>query len=126
MQTEEVASRIFYAVDKNFSGYLDWKEFLEVMVTMRAKTLHEKIDLFIKVADLNGNGKLSRDEIYSLCKICLSKFIKNTPDGYLDELCFSFTNIIFDTLGYDFADDTQEIPLEAIRDAVFAVSHEIL
>jgi len=35
-------------------GFLDWEEFLEVMVTIRAKTLHEKIDLFIKVQSIRS------------------------------------------------------------------------
>jgi Ca2+-binding EF-hand superfamily protein len=45
------------------------------MVSIRAKTVSEKINLFIKIADENGDGKLSWDEIYSLSKICLSKYV---------------------------------------------------
>lgn len=45
------------------------------MVSIRAKTLSEKINLFIKIADEDGNGSLSWEEINELAKICLSKFI---------------------------------------------------
>ena len=45
------------------------------MVSIRAKTLSEKINLFIKIADEDGNGKLSWDEIYELSKICLKRYI---------------------------------------------------
>jgi len=37
---------------------MDWKKFLKLMVIIRAKTLAEKINLFIKIADANKDGKL--------------------------------------------------------------------
>jgi hypothetical protein len=61
------------------------------MVIIRAKTLDDRIDLFIKIADEDGmgiiiynigNGLLSEDEIMNLSKICLSKYISvDTPEG---------------------------------------------
>ena len=53
---------------------MDWGEFLKLMVSIRAKTLSEKINLFIKIADEDGNGLLSWDEIYELAQICLGKY----------------------------------------------------
>lgn len=49
VQSEELAIRIFNTIDFNYSGFLNWEEFLSLMVIIRAKTLKEKIDLFIKV-----------------------------------------------------------------------------
>lgn len=49
VQSEELAKRIFETIDINYSGFLNWEEFLNLMVIIRAKTLKEKIDLFIKV-----------------------------------------------------------------------------
>ncbi len=49
VQSEELAIRIFNTIDFNFSGFLNWEEFLNLMVIIRAKNLKEKIDLFIKV-----------------------------------------------------------------------------
>ena len=54
---------------------MDWGEFLKLMVSIRAKTLSEKINLFIKIADEDGNGLLSWDEIYELAQICLGKYL---------------------------------------------------
>lgn len=51
MQSEELAKRIFNTIDYNYSGFMDWGEFLKLMVIIRAKTLAEKISLFIKIAD---------------------------------------------------------------------------
>jgi len=75
----------------------------------------------LQIADQDGNGTLSQEEIFGLSKICLGKFIKETPSGFLHELCEYFTKLIFETLGYDIDD---EIPLEAMKDAIFSVSYE--
>ena len=65
------------------------------MVIIRAKTLKQKINLFIKIADDDGNGKLSKKEIYDLAKICLGKYVEDKTDGFLDDLCEYFTKLIF-------------------------------
>lgn len=54
MQSEELARKIFAKIDFNYSGFLNWSEFLDLMVNIRAKTLKDKIDLFIKIADEDG------------------------------------------------------------------------
>ena len=46
------------------------------MVCIKAKTLVERVNLFIKIADKDGNGQLSRDEVYNLAHICLGRYIK--------------------------------------------------
>lgn len=56
MQSEELAKSIFSKIDYNFSGFLNWDEFLKLMVIIRAKTLKEKIDLFIKISDEDGTS----------------------------------------------------------------------
>lgn len=55
MQSEELAKSIFSKIDYNYSGFLNWEEFLQLMIIIRAKTLKEKIDLFIKISDEDGN-----------------------------------------------------------------------
>lgn len=45
------------------------------MVSIRAKTVSEKINLFIRIADQDGNGMLSWDEIYELSHICLNRYV---------------------------------------------------
>jgi len=46
---------MFEIIDFNFSGYLNWQEFLNLMVVIKAKTLVERVNLFIKIADKDGN-----------------------------------------------------------------------
>jgi hypothetical protein len=111
MLSEELAQRIFNLVDYNYSGFMDWNEFLRLMVSIRAKTLSEKINLFIKIADEDENGKLSQFEIFDLSKICLTKFIKvnsSESEKFIDDLCEFFTRLIFASVGINLK---EEIPL---------------
>ena len=43
------------------------------MSSIQAKSKEEKVDVFIKVADEDGNGKLSYEEVQSLCRITLER-----------------------------------------------------
>lgn len=117
MQSEELAKRIFNTIDYNYSGFMDWEEFLKLMVSIRAKTLNEKINLFIKIADLDGNGMLSWDEIYDLARICLSRYITENgeEDTFLNDLCHYFTRLIFSAVGIDIE---SEIPLSLIKKVI--------
>eukprot|EP01017_Pseudomicrothorax_dubius_P007121 TRINITY_DN12159_c0_g1_i1.p2 TRINITY_DN12159_c0_g1~~TRINITY_DN12159_c0_g1_i1.p2 ORF type:complete len:104 (+),score=12.52 TRINITY_DN12159_c0_g1_i1:279-590(+) len=87
------------------------------MSSIRARTLKDKIDLFIEIADEDGNGHLSRDEIFNLCKVCLSKFIESEHDTFLDELCEYFTKLIFESVKIDI---DQEIPLNTIKQTILS------
>jgi Ca2+-binding EF-hand superfamily protein len=49
IQSQELADRIFNTIDDNYSGFMDWPEFINGMKIIKAKTLKDKIDLFIKV-----------------------------------------------------------------------------
>ncbi|KRX04958.1 hypothetical protein PPERSA_06592 [Pseudocohnilembus persalinus] len=115
MYSEELAQRVFRLIDYNFSGFMDWQEFIKLMVSISAKTLSEKINLFIKIADEDGNGSLSWEEIYDLAKICLSKYIKNEDDGFLEMLCEYYTKLIFQIVNVDV---NEEIPLELIKQTI--------
>jgi len=121
LQSEELAEKIFYTIDFNFSGFLNWDEFLSAMVKIRAKTMRDKIDLFINIADEDGNGLLSKVEIFNLAKVCLKKFMKDSEDGFLDELCHYFTKLIFSSVGISM---DEEIPLQAIKEAIISGNQE--
>lgn len=95
MQSQELSKRIFNTIDYNYSGFMDWGEFLKLMVIIRAKTISEKINLFIKIADEDGNGMLSQQEIFFLTKKCIGKYIEERNDNFLDMLSEYFTKLIF-------------------------------
>lgn len=86
------------------------------MGIIKAKTQGEKIDLFIKIADEDGNGTLSKDEIDHLCTVCLSKYINQETDpGFFKGLTDYFTKLIFNVVNVDM---DEEIPLQKIKDVI--------
>jgi hypothetical protein len=109
-----LAERIYKLIDYNYSGGLNWDEFLKLMVVIRAKTLKDKINLFIRIADEDGNGLLSYEEIFNLAKVCLSKYVKE-DDDFMDMLCSFFTDLIFEAVDIEV---DEEIPLSTIRQAI--------
>ena len=116
VQSEVIAEKIFNSIDTSSSGFLDWQKFLRLMGIIKAKTQDEKIDLFIKIADDDMNGKLSREEIYNLCTVCLSKYMNQTNDPqFFEGLAEYFTKLIFNAVEVDI---TEEIPLQKIKDAI--------
>lgn len=92
------------------------------MEIIKAKTLREKIDLFIKIADDDGNGQLSKKEIFDLCKICLGKFIKSEEnETFLDDISEYFTKLIFSAVDIDIE---SEIPLSKIKETILSGNTE--
>lgn len=80
IQSDLLAKRIFETIDYNYSNFMNWPEFISGMQMIKAKTLSDKIGLFIRLADEDGNRLLSEDEIKTLCEACLSRFIKAEGD----------------------------------------------
>ena len=123
MQPDELAQRIFFKIDRNYEGYIRWSEFLYCMTVINAKTISDKINLFIKVADEDGNGNQSFDEILCLTSICLSKFIHVDKQedaekaAFMEDISEYFAKLIFDTCEVDYDD---EIPFERIRELILA------
>ncbi|CAD8117425.1 unnamed protein product [Paramecium sonneborni] len=113
-QNEFLAQQIFNRIDYNYSGFLNWEEFLRLMMSIKAKTVVEKIDLFISISDSDGNGRLSHDEIFKLAKLCLSHYVQDKGE-FLDILCEYYTRLIFQIVDKDV---TEEIPFEEIKKAI--------
>lgn len=87
------------------------------MAVIKAKTMEEKINLFIKIADSNKDGSLNYQEIFELAKICLKKFVTEDMTSFLDDLCHYFTKLIFQAVGVD---PTSDIPLKAIKKTILS------
>ena len=83
-------------------------------MSIKAKTVVEKIDLFISISDSDGNGLLSYDEIFKLSKLCLSHYVKNQGE-FLDVLCEYYTRLIFQIVNKELTD---EIPFSEIKRAI--------
>ena len=80
-----------------------------------AKTMTDKIDLFIKIADDDGNGELSYEEIHRLCMLCLQKYIQVDDEGFVKVIGNYFAKLIFQVCEIDQKD---EIPVERIKQLI--------
>ncbi len=73
LDNTDFLEKIFYSVDKNHKSYLTWDEFFAALKLISSKDLNDKIDLFFKLVDADGNGLFSFDEIKSICQLSMSK-----------------------------------------------------
>ena len=68
------------------------------------------------MADKDANGYLARDEVFTLCKVSLEKFLNE--DEFLNSLSDFFTKIIFSAVNIDI---NSEIPLDKIQKTILEV-----
>lgn len=111
--------KIYFLMEVKNEGYIDWQEYIKCMTITNTRTFKDKIDLFVQICDDNGNGMLDSEEVYSHCKICLQRFMRNINPEFLEDLTQYFTKFVFETCGYKL---DQEIPASLIRELIMSVS----
>ena len=114
------AKVLFDQINISKSGFLSWDEFLAGMRSMQVKTKKDRTDLFVKIADSDGNGMLSFEEILMLCQSCLkNNFIFSKidfeNDKFLLDLSDYFAKLIFEICGVDLE---EEIPINRISEII--------
>eukprot|EP00347_Sterkiella_histriomuscorum_P015139 403358172 len=116
-ETETFAKRVFDQCNGgSHNEYLDWEHFLLAVRAIQARNIDQKIDLFFKIIDQDGNGSLSYDEVFEICSNSFSKFSPNIEeDQYMRALTEFFTSVIFRAVGKQF---DEEIPLWDIKSAI--------
>ncbi|XP_068584608.1 calaxin isoform X2 [Cebidichthys violaceus] len=63
--------RVFWTFDKDNDGLISMKEWIEGLSVFLRGTLDEQIQYCFHVYDLNGDGNISREEMYHVLKDCL-------------------------------------------------------
>ncbi|CAK69135.1 unnamed protein product (macronuclear) [Paramecium tetraurelia] len=114
-QSEYMAKGIFNIIDSRCSGFLDWQQFLFLMSSVQAKTKEERIDLFIKIADMDRNGKLSYPEVSKLSHQTMSKIVKTQDTNFLNDISEFFTRVIFDSVNISY---DKEIDFHSLKDII--------
>jgi len=116
LETHSIVKRIFHSINTRGNGMVDWNEFVQGLGTMKAKNVEDKINLFFKMIDEDGNGKLSWDEVYDLCYSALEKYTPNlAEDEFMKSLVDYFCKFIFESVKRDASD---EIPMEEIKEVI--------
>lgn len=87
------------------------------MKSLRAHNSKEKIDLFFKLMDWNGNGTISWEEVRDFCLKSLEIAKISENDAGIDKLAGFLTNLLFKMFQAKKEDD---LSLEKIRDSVLA------
>ena len=116
----ENAEMLFRQLNETHTSRINFKEFLNCMKNLQTKTKKERISLFLKLADKDGNGLLSFEEIFHLAKNCLKNnflfaAIDFDEDKFLIDLADYFAQLIFKICDYS-KDD--EIPLRRIAEVI--------
>ena len=117
----ELAKKIYKALNKLNTKYLNWEEFLTGMLTLKSKYMSEKIDTFLSIIDSDGNGLLSFDEVYEISKGSLKRVLgeekenENNEENIVNILATFFANLIFELV--DMPID-KEIPMDKIREKI--------
>jgi len=72
--TEDILmDRVFKAFDKDSDSIVGINEWVEGLAVILRGTLPEKIQYAFEVFDLNGDGHISREEMFQMLKSCLIK-----------------------------------------------------
>jgi Ca2+-binding EF-hand superfamily protein len=115
-ESEDLARKIFNTINERNNNFLSWEEFLKGMITIKSDSISDKIDMFFKIIDTDGNGLLSYDEVLELSLMSLKRNIKGedkNSEEVVSELAKYFADLIFKLVDVD-KDD--EIPLPKIKE----------
>ena len=115
-ESEELARKIFNSINEKNNNYLNWEEFLKGMITINSESISDKIDMFFKIIDTDGNGLLSYQEVVELSLLSLKRNLLEKDkdfDDIINELARYFADLIFKLVDIE-KDD--EIPLVKIKE----------
>lgn len=121
LQKKEMAIKIFNAINVLNSKYLNWEEFMNGMLTLKSKDLNDKMDLFLKIIDEEGNGYLSFDEVYGIAISSLSRQMetknkkKHDENNLLHILADYFARLVFQLVGKEI---NEQLSFEEIRSKI--------
>ncbi|TSK31458.1 EF-hand calcium-binding domain-containing protein 1 [Bagarius yarrelli] len=94
-----ILDRVFRAFDKDNDSYISVKEWVEGLSVFLRGTLDEKIKFCFDVYDLNGDGYISREEMFHMLKNCqIRQLTEEEPDEGIKDL----VEIILKKMDYDY------------------------
>eukprot|EP00347_Sterkiella_histriomuscorum_P016078 403354574 len=125
LDNTDFLERIFQSCDKDNNGYLQWEEFFSALKLISSSDVNDKIDLFFKIVDSDGNGMFSFDEIKEICYMSMSKVsVQDEKPGdrqFLDDTAQFYAGYIFKLLGKNL---DEEIPIDDFKNAIFYGNQE--
>ena len=118
-EDEDLAKKIFKTINTRNSGYMILDEFLNGMVTLKSNNISDKLSMFFKIIDTNGDGTLSWKEVLKISKESLARTIKGSEsEDIIDELAEFFARLIFKLVDVD---KSEELKLENLKMVTFKI-----
>ncbi|CDW90544.1 leucine rich repeat family protein [Stylonychia lemnae] len=118
MENQHVIERIIESAlnqsENKMANQLSMEDFFRCISSLSSTNFQEKIDLFFKIIDTDGNGMLSWDEVFELCQASLSDFSTGENDKFIDEMACFFADYIFKCVGYSKDDEIPMIELQNV------------
>lgn len=123
-ENKSFANSLFKIFNKSKSNFISIDEYITGFSQLRSTNIENKLDIFMKIIDNDGNGRLSYKEVYELSMNSLNKVF-----GYDNEaieikqgLASLFSDMIFKICETDFED---EIFLPKIKEKIIIGGEEV-
>ncbi|NXK96065.1 EFCB1 protein, partial [Formicarius rufipectus] len=98
MSDDAILDRVFSTFDRDNNGCITVVEWVEGLAILLRGTLEEKIKYCFKVYDLNGDGYISREEMFQMLK---NSLIKQPAEEDPDETIKDLVEIALKKMDYD-------------------------
>ncbi|XP_025152426.1 dual oxidase 2 [Harpegnathos saltator] len=82
----EFVKKIFNLVDKDKSGFISFREFVDMLVIFLKGSAEEKIKLMFDMYDINGKGRLKREEFSNMLRSFMETVNADVTDDELESL----------------------------------------
>lgn len=69
---EKLHLQIFNLVDKDKNGFISFREFVDMLVIFLKGSAEEKMKLMFDMYDINGTGRLKREEFSNMLRYSIS------------------------------------------------------
>jgi Ca2+-binding EF-hand superfamily protein len=103
-----LAHRLFTYLDKDKSGYLSLREFINGLEVVVNGSQEEKMQFLFRVFDVDGNGRIDLNELKMMLRCCL----EDSPSLDLEETVDDLSSLLFKNL---VKDDSADISFDELK-----------